>query len=602
MFQELRNNSKKFIWVVAAAFIGLIFLVWGDFISTRGSSSSSGNQRTGEVGRVNGEAIDANAYQRLVNITYQNVAAQSGQQVDEQTATLIKNQAWNNLVQESLLRREARERDIRVTNDEIIDAVLNDPPADFRSVPQFQTDGQFDLSKYQALMRSPTFDSRPIEASFQASLPLDKLQQQVMATAVISEEELWQDFQLKNDNRKISYLRVSSADFVVDESGIDDATLEAHYAAHSKEYRVPAEATVEYVSFSKTYSTEDSLGIYDLAESLIEDTKRGDDLLDLMDLSEAPANQRGGETAAWISPNSLAPAVRSAVAALPAGEISEVIIEPRGFHIVRIEEKREDATAGSQIKIADVFLPLRANPETLTAIRENAVGFRTEVGNGDLTATAAEYEVSVQQTNPFRERGFVAGLGSAPEVQRFAFRNPVGTVSPPMERPNDWLVVRVTDRQDTRIPELADVRDRVRREAADLLRREKAATKAEQILPRVQAGEDMASIAIVDSLVTFDTVESVTRLGARGVGSDPDLLGPVFAVESGLIGRVLSARAGAFIVKVEEATSADRAAFDSQKLDLRRSLLQQRQTQLMTEWLNGLQAAASVQDFRFGAF
>ena len=53
-----------------------------------------------------------------------------------------------------MLDAEYRRRGITVTDDEIVEAMRTSPPPEFQKIPEFQTDSQFDLAKYQRWLTS----------------------------------------------------------------------------------------------------------------------------------------------------------------------------------------------------------------------------------------------------------------------------------------------------------------------------------------------------------------------------------------------------------------------------------------------------------------
>ena len=63
----------------------------------------------------------------------------------------IEDQVWEELIQNRVLETEYERRGISVSTDEIVQAIRNSPPADFRNVPEFQTDSQFDIEQVPAL-------------------------------------------------------------------------------------------------------------------------------------------------------------------------------------------------------------------------------------------------------------------------------------------------------------------------------------------------------------------------------------------------------------------------------------------------------------------
>ncbi|MCA9726952.1 MAG: SurA N-terminal domain-containing protein [Candidatus Eisenbacteria bacterium] len=601
MFDELRRSSKIFMWFMVVAFVGLIFLAWGaDFqVGKKG-----GPTRTGEIGRVNGESISAQQYQQVVDNSLASFE-QAGQPVSEQTAAMVRTQAWENLVQQTLLRQQADKMGISISDREVADAVLNQPLPEFRQHPAFQTNGQFDLSKYQATLRSPSFDTRSLEAQYRYTLPLQKLQQRVIGTVVVSDDDVWEDYRMRNDKMKVEYLLVNSGNYQIDAAGIPDDRLQSYYQEHRQSYELPPQAMVQYVLFPKKYTADDSLATYDLMSSLREDALAGDDFLSqITDMSEAPATQRGGENAAWISVNSLSPALRQVVPNLEPGTLSDVIVEPRGFHLVRVEEKKVDEAAGGdvQVRLADLFMSLKPSSGTLTEVANRARTFREDVGGGDLATAAEQNDVVVKETQPFQEQGLISGLGLAAEVQEFAFSHPVGAVSPPIERGDSWVIARVKERRDRRIPDFAEVQARVRNEVADADRRALAQAEAAKLLARLRGGESMEAVAASDPAVQHKTIDELTRTGTRDFGSDPDVVGPIFAHDVGLIDQPLVGRTGAYLVDVLEKKPADRATFDAQKAQLREGIRQQRENQLFAAWIENLRDRADITDFRSGAF
>ncbi len=600
MFDEMRKNTKTVMWITVVSFIMLIFLAWGADFQMGGQQ-----QMVNEIGRVDGVPIAAQNYELAWNSEVTRFRQQTGREPDERTATTLRAQAWTALVQQSLLEREATRRGITVTDAEIIDAVLNNPPPEIVSNPGFQTNGQFDLAKYQAALRNPNVDTRPLEEQWRRQLPLLKLQNDVLGSVTLSDEELWDSYRFTNDRARVEYLLVPADRFNVDETAIGEADLRQYYDSHQGAFRAAPAAQMQYVLFPRRHTEGDSLDLYEQARSIVEEARGGEEFLGLVEsYSEAGMTQRGGETAAWINPDQLAGAVRDAARNLPIGQVSDVLLETGGFHVLRVEDRREDPTVGTQVKVADIYLPIRPSPETLTEILERAGAFRGEIGGKSLESAAQELGLPVRETRSFSERGFIQGLGSAPEIQQFAFSNKVGTVTPPIERPDGWLVGRLSVRTEARVQDFAEAQDRTKILVVDSLRLEQATQMAQGLLAQAQAGAPLASLARTDGSVVLELPEPFTRpRGPVNLGADPTVMGPIFAATGpGLIPKVLEAKRGAVIARVLETLPTDRATFEEQKNGIRDSQLRARQSQILTAWLDGLQKDARIEDFRTGVF
>jgi len=601
MFDELRKNTKTVLWITVVAFILLMFFAWGAEFSL----GKKGGPRTGEVGRVNGMPITGQMYEQLVQNQRQRYQQQSGnREIDERTELSLRSNTWTSLVQQAILDQEAKRLGYTVSDEEVVAAVLNSPQQDVVQSPNFQTNGQFDLAKYQAAIRSlDDLTLRAMEANTRAGIPATKLQQVVMASAIVSDEDLWDAFRLQNDKLKVNYLLVPNDKFTVDPASIPAGDVEAYYRAHKSGFEAPAQAQVQFVAFPKKTTETDSLTILDQMRSALQEVKDGEDFLTVVDAySEGPPNQRGGPDAAFVAADPLAPALREAARNLPIGQISEILTEPTGFHAIRVEDRKEENGA-MQVKLADLFMPLKPTPETLDAIRQEALTFRDDVRKKSFSDMAAEAKLAVKETGPFRAKGFVPQIGVFPELQQWAFANKEGAISPPLERVDSWIVARLEKRTDRRIPDFNEVQDRARQMVADSLKTEQAAQIAQGLLPRAQGGEPLESIAKVDPTYVYQTADQVNRIGfIAGVGRDPVMIGTLFASSVGLVPRVIKTQRGAVIAQIVEKTDAEKGAFEAQKESFRQRMLSQRQSEVLNNWMESLQANASIEDFRFGSY
>jgi hypothetical protein len=190
MMRQMRENTKWIMLVTALAFVALMVFEWGMDLTGRSSAQASG----GELGRVNGEPISAVEYDAF----YQNLYNQQ-QQAQEEPLTpammrQIREAAWDQLVTRKLLDQEMARRGIQVTNEEILEAARVAPPPELQSAPVFQTDGVFDLAKYQAFLSSPALDEqflRQLEDYYRDVIPRSKLYFQTTAGVHLSDGQLW---------------------------------------------------------------------------------------------------------------------------------------------------------------------------------------------------------------------------------------------------------------------------------------------------------------------------------------------------------------------------------------------------------------------------
>src|SRR3712207_2206601 len=108
MMQLIRSTAGKILVPV----IIVLFLGWMVFeigMDALGGGLAGGSS---DVGSVNGRGISAQAYSERYQLLYQQAQQQMGE-VTPEMARQIEEQAWEGLVNETLLREELRRRGIR---------------------------------------------------------------------------------------------------------------------------------------------------------------------------------------------------------------------------------------------------------------------------------------------------------------------------------------------------------------------------------------------------------------------------------------------------------------------------------------------------------
>jgi peptidyl-prolyl cis-trans isomerase D len=176
MMQAIRSNvGKAMVFVIVPAFI-----LW--MVFEVGMEATGVGGRPGELGRVNGQVISAEAWQS----TYDQLFRQAQQQgpVTTEVARQIRQDTWDQLVTSTLLQQEMIRRGIRVTDAEIRWAAENMPAPWLAQEEIFQTDGRFDMRKYQEFLRGPTVTRdmyAQLEQYYREAIPQQKLLRQLTA-------------------------------------------------------------------------------------------------------------------------------------------------------------------------------------------------------------------------------------------------------------------------------------------------------------------------------------------------------------------------------------------------------------------------------------
>ena len=149
MLQSMRS-AAKYIWIfIVVVFIG-VFL----FTETSGLLGRARMTTGTAVAKVNGDEIPYTTWVQAAQQRIQQEQEGRGRSLTLDEEEQIRNDVFNQLVQSMLLDQEYKRRGIRVTDEEIVQAAQFSPPPQFMQSPELQTDGRFDLEKYQRFLKS----------------------------------------------------------------------------------------------------------------------------------------------------------------------------------------------------------------------------------------------------------------------------------------------------------------------------------------------------------------------------------------------------------------------------------------------------------------
>ena len=221
-------------------FAVLIFFV---VTSVDWSQITGGSRST--VGVINGVSIPVNAYQAILQQAIDTRQRQSSASLSADEIEEIRNQVWENLIQEQVMSSEFERRHISADAEEIAEAIRNSPPQDLTNVPEFQTEGKFDLAKYQRWLGSSIGRQYipQLEAQYREEIMRGKLLRVVTADVYLSDAALWQSYRDAHETVTIQLAAVVPRDVVPDSTvPLTEAEVKKYYDDHLEEFRQPKTA------------------------------------------------------------------------------------------------------------------------------------------------------------------------------------------------------------------------------------------------------------------------------------------------------------------------------------------------------------------------
>ena len=232
MLKLLRKKgfAKKVLWVIAV----IIILSFG-FFGT--AYLITDKKPVDSAGTISGKKVSAEEFGKAYQAVYTQALIRFGDKFKEISRYLnLEAETWDRLI----LLREAVRRRIKVSNEEVIQAI--------EQYAFFQRDGRFDPLLYNDILRYAfRVSARDFEEGIRDNLKFITLFQQITAPVAVTDREVLEAFRRENEKIQVSYILVTPEQFQKDVS-FNDEEAQNYYAQNKNEFVVPSTISVEYIN------------------------------------------------------------------------------------------------------------------------------------------------------------------------------------------------------------------------------------------------------------------------------------------------------------------------------------------------------------------
>jgi len=573
-----------------------------------------------EVARVGSESVTVGEFEREWARQRQRFSAQG---IDQATAEQmgLRDQVLGQLIDRKLVVQEARRLGLTVD-----DAAVAAQIQDMYQLRNGKFMGADEVRKRLALQGS---NEEELEESVREALLGQRLQALVTDGVHVSDQDAEKEFRRRNEKVKVEYVAVDAAPFAVQamvdegevgarfqaqrdsyrlperrvvgyllldplalqkDAQVTDADIQAFYSDHEQQYQQPGEACVRHI-LVKVKTTPDSPGHTEeearaLAQKLLDQVKGGADFAEVAKKSseDAGSSYQGGDLGC-VPPGRMRPEFDQVAFTLPPHQVSDLVKTVNGIHIIEVLSRKEDTVQPlAEVKDQIHQMLLQGKVRELAQERSGTLAEALRKGQS-LEKAGQPLGLTVQKSAPL-ERGQGVPPLDSPELLARVFTLGRGETYPePFGTARGWVFVSVLDVQPSRLPELAEVKDRVRADLQQEKARALAKAKAEDLRARAASdGLDKAAAAL--GLTRKETPGPVSRDQPLGdLGSGQALEEAAFSLPVQALSEVLASARGYAVLRVLEKVPFDPAAFAQQKASVVSGLEQQQKQQLFEAYL-----------------
>ena len=507
---------------------------------------------------VNGEEISLADYRRAYQGLREQWQALSGRPVPEEAEPLLKEQTLEDLVQTELFRQTGRQLGLRVSDQEIWDAI--------QQLPSMSDENGFSPELFSLAANQAGLTPEGFKEQLRQDLASRQLQEALLGTDFVTEAEVSAFARLQNQKRDFSYAILSS-DELKESHEPTEEEIEARYQDADDRYMEPEKVRIAYIVLSlakiaeevyleageaedwfndnkRDYEVEETRKVRQIivkthedaseetlslrrakAQDLFERVKAGEAFEDVVVADLADASVEFSEFG-FLTRGALEPEVEEVVFAMAAGEIAEPVRSKDGFHIMAVDEIHDGTRVDFSELRAEVEKDLRQDKarQQLYELTDRLATLTYE--NPDTLEVASEdLELRIQRSDFISREEPGVGIVAEPRVVAAAFSDEVllqGNNSDVIELDGDrHIALRTLEHREAQKKPLEQVRDQIVTRLKFEAARDRTQERGELIQEKLREGRSKGELAAEFALDWKDATgvardnESVNRAVLR---------------------------------------------------------------------------------------
>ncbi|MGD9111966.1 MAG: SurA N-terminal domain-containing protein [Desulfobacterales bacterium] len=623
MLSLMRKHAGSWLIKLILGAVVVVFVLWGV-----GSWTS---QRSGRVATVNGDPISLEEFRITYKRLLEQVRQSFGNNLNEDLIKTLQlpKQAMDELINRNLMRQAAAELHLQVSDEELSRSI--------QDISAFQTAGVFDSRRYQTILDRNSMTPESFETNQRDALMIQKLNNIITSSVKISDQEVVQWYKWDNtevdldfvffdperyqdistadeemqtyfeDHKesyknapkiKVRYLKFEPKTFV-SQVVVSDDEIEVYYEDHPDEFHNPktVEARHILIKLNQDASPEEVAKAKERIEAVLQKAKDGQDFAELAkENSEDSSKDKGGYLGTFKRDAMVKPFSEKAFS-MKAGELSDPVRTRFGWHIIKVEKVNEATTTSFADAKSDILQKLTDEGSKHLAYDAAESVYDAAFEGADLEAIAADRNLTIQTPDYFSRAEPPKVSNNPAKFAATAFELPDGEISEIQDFGDGYYIMEIVEKLPAQIPELNEVKEKIRADLIKQKKGEKAKADAEAMLSALKDGETMDAAARKFDLEPKSTGFFKRNASIPDIGSAREISRVAFeltAQNSFPEGALTGPGGGYYVIKFKDRKIPSLTDIDKEKADIKARLLQQKKFRAFDEWLNQLRNRSEI--------
>ncbi|MDY7001286.1 MAG: SurA N-terminal domain-containing protein [Thermodesulfobacteriota bacterium] len=623
MLDIIRRNAQSWGVKILFGLIILVFVFWG--------VGSIRSQRASVLAHVNDTDITVSDFKRTYQQSLEDLRRENPDVTPEELKRVkFKHQVLSRMVNTRLLLEQANKLGLAVSPREL--------RLHIGSLPAFQSaDSRFDPDRYKSVLRANRLSPGEFEARISRDMLLDKLKRYLGLCVAVGDAEAGDIFLFAKERLQIEYLVFAWEDFRKRAKPTQE-DINAFYMANQERFKRPAMVDFKYLLFTpkgmarpdavtdgeieefykidpRRFERAEGIKVRHILIKVAEDAKQAETkaaeakLIKLLarlkkgakfeDLakkySQGPSADQGGDLG-WLERGATVKAFEDAAFALGPGQVSQPVRTMFGWHIIKVEDRREKGVPPLD-EIRGEVRQAVAEEKAAEGLSDALDQALEQVMAGDgISKIASDLGVEPKRTGHLSKEQAKEKLGLEVKAVEMLFSLVLGQVADtPISVDQGYMLAENEDVRPEAVLPLDRVKDAifevlVRREAMKLARE-----KAESVLADF-SNPDRSAKALAAYKKHIKGSEPFGRQGfIPGLGMNPALVKDAYAAKAGAwLPQAYAVENGFVLAGLKDRIQPSKESWEKEKGFWIQSLEQSKGTDLFQAYLAGLHENADI--------
>lgn len=447
LMSNLRDKTHIVLYTLLAAFLALIVFEWGMNFSGFGSGGGR------EAARINGESVPYERYEELYRQISDSARRSSpGGELTPEAEHAVQEQAWNTLVDRTLLEQQFRAFQITLQDQEVLEAIERPiPPQVIASNFTNAETGQIDRARLDSARMDPQNAElwKQVEQIIRQELKIEKLVHALRTLPQLTARELEDVVRREYTSFSASFIPLDLSAAGPDSSfSIADKEIETYYKEQRELFRQEPVRSAEYVYFPLLPSRKDSLNVRDELETLRTDFAASADVAEMVRVQSDTPDAVSRE----LDRSDFSPEAGEKLFSSPqlkAGGMIGPIADRGQYRLIKVEKvtRAESRLA----RASHILLPVNPqDPLSLQQAQRIASGILKQLGEGASFAELAQsYSLDPGSASRGGDLGWFTRERMVPEFSDAVFGAKAGAIVGPVQSQFGLHIIKVAgfDRQ-----------------------------------------------------------------------------------------------------------------------------------------------------------